>query len=87
MQKVAYVAAGFRNQQNPGETIPGVDMMLDKAVAPSCGDVSERERAGAGSGRGGAGGSDPPQEVDELLRTRADIPADPFAGGGKRRTA
>ena len=48
-------------------------MVLDKALAPAGSDISERERAGAGPGGRSAGGSDPPQEVDELLGACAEM--------------
>ena len=58
-QEIVHVAARLGDQQDPGETIPRIDMMLDKAVAPAGGDISERERAGAGPRRRGARRGDP----------------------------
>ena len=52
-----------------------MDMMLDKAVAPSGGDIGDGERAGTGPGGRSASGSDPPQESDVLVGARAEVPA------------
>ena len=75
-KKIVHIAARLGDQQDSGKTIPRMDMVLDKAVAPAGGDISERERAGAGPRRRGAGGGDPTEKVDELLGARARVPAD-----------
>jgi len=59
-------------------------MMLDKSISPSGGDIGERQRPGAGARGRRPGGGDPPQQIDELLGARAQVPADLDRGSVKR---
>ena len=84
-EEVADVAARLLHEQDRRQAVPGVDVVLDIAVAPAGGDIGDAERARAGAERRRAPERHAAQEIEILGDAGAHVPADLDGGVRERR--